>query len=188
MEYGITRSHKIIGDIGKVSFLKNNKFRRLTIHIRSDQSILVKIPLEISFNHAESFVKKKINWIKKQIEKISKKLILKKYQVPSEKIVERFIFITSKKVIFFSQIYNLKYNKLTFKWMRSRWGSCSYKNNISLNLWMIFLPNDLINYIILHELLHIKIKNHSKDFWAELEKMCKNPRLLNKRLNSDYSI
>ena len=72
--------------------------------------------------------------------------------------------------------------------MKSRWGSCSYNNNISLNLWMMFLPKNLKDYIILHELVHIKIKNHSKEFWIELGKICENPRLFNKRLNSDFSI
>ena len=120
--------------------------------------------------------------------KLSKKIILKKYQIPSEKIVEDFIFITTKKIQSFSLKYNLKYNKLSFKWMKSRWGSCSYKNNISLNLWMMFLPNNLIKYIILHELVHTKVKNHSEDFWIELEKICDTPKLFNKRLNSDFSI
>ena len=188
MEFGIISDNKEIDGIGKVFFLKSNKFRRLSILIKNDQSILVKIPLRISYYQAETFVKKKINWIKKQKEKISGKIIFKKRQIPSEKIVENFIFITTKKTISFSQKYNLKYNKLTFKWMRSRWGSCSYKNNISLNLWMMFLPNNLIKYIILHELVHTKIKNHSKEFWIELGKICEKPRLFNKRLNSDFSI
>ena len=187
MEFGIIRYNKKIDDIGKVSFFKSKKFRRLSISIKNDQSILVKIPLQISYKHADSFVKKKINWIKKHKEKISRKIILKTYQVPSDKIVEKFIFITTKKTISFSLKYNLRYNKLSFKWMKSRWGSCSYRNNISLNLWMIFLPNELINYVILHELVHIKIKNHSQEFWIELEKICKNPKLFNKRLNNEYS-
>ena len=188
MEYGIISNKKKIDGIGEVSFFKSKKFRRLSIFIKNDMSIMVKIPLEISFNHAESFVKKKNNWIKKQKERISKKIILKKYQIPSEKIVEDFIFITTKKIQSFSLKYNLKYNKLSFKWMKSRWGSCSYKNNITLNLWMMFLPKNLKDYIILHELVHIKIKNHSKEFWIELGKICENPRLFNKRLNSDFSI
>ena len=188
MEYGIIRYKKKIVGIGEVSFSKSNKLRRLSIIIKNDMNTEVKIPPGISFNHAESFVKKKNNWIKKQKERISKKIILKKYHIPSEKIIEDFIFITTKKIKFFSLKYNLKYNKLSFKWMKSRWGSCSYKNNITLNLWMIFLPKNLKNYIVLHELVHIKIKNHSKEFWIELEKICENSRFFNKRLISDFFI
>ena len=179
---------KQIGDVGKVSFIKNDKFRRLSIGIKNDQSIKVQVPLVISFMEAESFVKKKIGWIKKQKEKISKRKNLKDYQTPSRKLVDNFIINTTKITFSLSIKYNLIYNKLSFKWMKSRWGSCSYRNNISLNLWMIFLPNELINYVILHELVHTKIKNHSQEFWIELEKICKNPKLFNKRLNNEYSI
>ena len=105
MEYGIISNKKKIDGIGEISFFKSKKLRRLSISIKNDMSIMVKIPLGISFNHAESFVIKKNNWIKKQKERISKKIILKKYQIPSEKIVEDFIFITTKKnPIFFSKI------------------------------------------------------------------------------------
>ena len=179
---------KEVKEVGKVLFIKDNKFRRLSISIKNDQSIIVQVPPLMSFMESELFLKKKIAWIYKQKEKLSKRKILKKNQIPSKRMTNKFISSTTKKTFSLSLKHNLIYNSLNFKWMQSRWGSCSYKNNISLNLWMIFLPNDLINYIILHELVHTKIKNHSQIFWLELEKICKNPKLFNKRLNDEYGI
>jgi len=54
---------------------------------------------------------------------------------------------------------------------KSRWGSCSHKNGISLSLHLMRLPDHLIDYVILHELVHTRHKNHSTRFWTELERI-----------------
>lgn len=61
------------------------------------------------------------------------------------------------------------YNKVSIRNNRSSWGSCSSSNNISLNLQMMKLPDTLIEYILLHELVHTEIKNHSVKFWDRLD-------------------
>ncbi len=65
----------------------------------------------------------------------------------------------------------LSYNKLTIRRMRSRWGSCSSKDNISLSSGLIFLPEPLIRYVCIHELAHTLYKDHSHRFWTCLEGM-----------------
>jgi predicted metal-dependent hydrolase len=60
----------------------------------------------------------------------------------------------------------LKYNKATFKSQRTRWGSCSANKTISLNYKLLFLAPELVRYIIVHELCHTLIMNHSPKFWA----------------------
>lgn len=86
------------------------------------------------------------------------------------------------RVDFWAQKYGLKYRDLTIKNMTSRWGSCSGKNNINLNLHLIRLPQELIDYVILHELAHIKEKNHGNKFWDFLEKLLPESKELNKKL------
>ncbi len=56
-------------------------------------------------------------------------------------------------------------NKISFRKAKRQWGSCSIKDNISLNIYLCMLPKELIEYVIVHELAHIKHKNHSKEFW-----------------------
>jgi len=60
--------------------------------------------------------------------------------------------------------------KISFRYAKTRWGSCSSKHNISLNYHLIKLPINLIEYIIIHELAHIVHHNHSKDFWGLVQK------------------
>jgi hypothetical protein len=64
-----------------------------------------------------------------------------------------------------------QYRKLSIKKTTSRWGSCSSKNNINLSIYLMKLPDALIDYVILHELCHIKYKNHGEGFWGELDKL-----------------
>ncbi|HKI88695.1 MAG TPA: SprT family zinc-dependent metalloprotease [Draconibacterium sp.] len=63
------------------------------------------------------------------------------------------------------------YQKVTIRNNKRNWGSCSAKNNISLNLQMMKLPDELIDYILLHELVHTKIKNHGVEFWKRLDQL-----------------
>ncbi len=66
--------------------------------------------------------------------------------------------------------HRFEYNKAFIKNNRSRWGSCSQRNNINLSLHLMRLPDTLIDYVLLHELAHTIHKNHSKAFWELLDK------------------
>lgn len=67
-----------------------------------------------------------------------------------------------------AQRHGFSYNKVTIRNNRRNWGSCSSQNNISLNLQMMKLPVKLIDYVLLHELVHTEIKNHGAEFWERL--------------------
>ncbi len=54
---------------------------------------------------------------------------------------------------------------------KTRWGSCSSKHNINLNWKLIMMPEEILNYVVVHELAHLKQMNHSKAFWEEVEKV-----------------
>ncbi len=69
-----------------------------------------------------------------------------------------------------SEIMGLKPNKISFRKTKRQWGSCSAKNDLSFNTMIMKLPRDVIQYIIVHELAHIKHKHHQKSFWNEIER------------------
>lgn len=70
-----------------------------------------------------------------------------------------------------AQYHGFRYNKVTIRNNKRNWGSCSSKNNISLNLQMMKLPDELIDYVLVHELIHTEIKNHGPEFWKEMDKL-----------------
>jgi predicted metal-dependent hydrolase len=67
--------------------------------------------------------------------------------------------------------YGFEFNKITVRNNKRNWGSCSSRNNISLNLQLMKLPDELIDYVLLHELVHTKIKNHGPGFWQKLDEI-----------------
>ncbi|MBL7226120.1 MAG: M48 family metallopeptidase, partial [Desulfobacteraceae bacterium] len=74
--------------------------------------------------------------------------------------------------------HGLKYNRVFVRNQKTRWGSCSSKNNISLNVKLVKLPEKLMDYIILHELVHTRVRNHGKEFYAELGRLVTDQKLL----------
>lgn len=83
--------------------------------------------------------------------------------------------ILPQKTNAFAQQHGFSYNQVFIKNLRSRWGSCSARNNINLNLQLMRLPEHLIDYVVLHELCHTTEKNHGPGFWRLLDR-CTNGR------------
>jgi predicted metal-dependent hydrolase len=101
--------------------------------------------------------------------------------------IERALKIEAKqyipdKVNQLAEQFGLHYNKLTLKNIKSRWGSCSRKNNINLSIHLMRLPEQLIDYVILHELVHTVHHNHSARFWSKLDEVTNGAKNQDKEL------
>lgn len=80
--------------------------------------------------------------------------------------------------------YGFKYRSLSIKNMKTRWGSCTGRNGINLNLHLVRLPDHLRDYIILHELVHTLHKNHGRYFWEQLDTLCGDAKKMARELKS----
>lgn len=85
---------------------------------------------------------------------------------------------------FLAKKFGFSYGKLALKNQKTRFGSCSFQNNINLNINLMNYDFDCIDYVLIHELVHTKIKNHSKKFWDEVEKYCPDYKILRKKLKN----
>jgi len=83
--------------------------------------------------------------------------------------------------------HKFSFKNVAIKNTKTRWGSCSFSNNINLSLHLMRLPDHLVDYVILHELVHTKVKNHSKDFWQLLDIVSGNARKLDREVK-EYRI
>jgi len=80
--------------------------------------------------------------------------------------------------------HGFKYENVSIKNASTRWGSCSSVNNINLNLHLMRVPEHLIDYVLLHELVHTVVKNHGEKFWLLLEQVYPNARKADKEMNN----
>ena len=65
----------------------------------------------------------------------------------------------------------VSYNRIAIKAQRSRWGSCSTKKNLNFNCLLMLCPEEIQDYVVVHELSHLQEMNHSPAFWAEVGKI-----------------
>ncbi len=86
------------------------------------------------------------------------------------------------KVKLLAAAHKFEYKNVAIKNSKTRWGSCSFDNNINLSLHLMRLPDHLVDYVILHELVHTRVKNHSKDFWQLLDIVSGDARKLDREV------
>ena len=77
--------------------------------------------------------------------------------------------LVHERLSYWNQFYNFTYKRVAIRNQRSRWGSCSTKQNLNFNYRLVFIPIDLVDYVIVHELCHLKHFNHGPEFWSAVE-------------------
>lgn len=168
-----------IPELGTVTLKKHKQARYLKIKVDQETNVSVMMPHYIRYDTAVEFLQEKIDWVKNERNKFAAMFP----KNPDAEIIEKELRKKAKKylpgrVAELASIHRLNYNKVRIKNTRSRWGSCSSENNINLCIHLMRLPQELIDYVILHELAHTIEKNHSERFWS----------LLSSLLNADAKI
>ena len=175
--------------VGEILFEQSSIAKHVRISFRPPSYIRVAVPDGVTFSEAKKFTEIKSAWIKKQIKRFSSSKTVSLYNKSSEmslKDIEIESDIITKRVIVLAKKHGFKHGKIYVKKMKTRWGSCSYKNSININLCVCYLPQDLQDYIILHELTHTVIKNHSRHFWYELHKISYDIDTMWQRIRNNY--
>jgi len=113
--------------------------------------------------------------LSKYSSKYAKQLLEKKLRPLARQLISQNLRELSKQ-------FNFKYNKVSIRNQVSRFGSCSSKGNLNFNWQIVFFPKSKFRHILLHELTHLKINNHSKDFWRQLTIYDSNAKANNKWL------
>ncbi|MBE9532109.1 MAG: M48 family metallopeptidase [Proteobacteria bacterium] len=176
-----------IDDIGPVLFVRSLRARRMNVSIRPIKGVRVAIPRSHSLEDALCFVRSRTGWINEQISIINSARERHRDLLdchPKLSAEETALLLTTR-IRELSKLHALPFNRLYLKDYKSRWGSCSVRNDIGLNIKLARLPDELVDYIMLHELTHIRWRGHGKRFWTMLERLNPGARELDGRMK-DY--
>jgi predicted metal-dependent hydrolase len=179
-----------IDEIGSVAFHRSRRARRVIISVSPSKGVRVSVPSRVSFRKALAFVDLKKGWIKKHLSIIEQNEKRRKTSEIHLQPIDRVVAnknITDR-ICQLASAHGFIFNRVTIRQQKTRWGSCSPKNNISLNIKLALLPETLRDYVILHELVHTRIHNHSKKFWAELDKYVPGSKNVAKNLHTNERI
>lgn len=170
--------------IGPILFKKNQRAKYLNISLKPFSGIRVTVPRHVTFKDAEEVVHLKAAWIEKHLRRIRKieqdyraaikNLPIIDRQEAREKLTARLDYLARK--------HGFSYNRVFIRNQKTRWGSCSSKKNINLNMKLLHLPDDLIDFVLLHELVHTRFLNHGKEFWNTLLEIEPNSKTLASRM------
>lgn len=87
------------------------------------------------------------------------------------KLADLALKVISVKVKHYAGLMNVQYGRITIRNQKTRWGSCSSKGNLNFNCLLMLAPDEVVDYVVIHELCHLIEMNHSKAFWKQVEQM-----------------
>lgn len=146
---------------------RSQRSRHVRLTVRPGGSVVVTAPQWLGMNVIDRFLLSKKQWILEKLKLLSgvvpvrastRKQYLQNREQARKVILER--------LQYWNQRYNFSYGRVAIKDHHSMWGSCSRKGNLNFNYRLLFLASELQDYVVVHELCHLKEPNHSKRFWA----------------------
>ena len=153
MEYTIIRSRR----------------KTLAIEITPQGNILVRAPLRMAKRDNQQFLESKQDWITAHLAKLP--VVTPLTAEEHNALIRSAKEALPAKVAFFARELGVTFGRITIRSQRSRWGSCAASGNLSFNCLLLLAPEEVQDYVVVHELCHRKEMNHSPAFWAEVERV-----------------
>ena len=155
--------------------LIRSKRKSISLQVDREARVIVRAPRWIPKWQIEAFVSSKTDWINKHIEIAKKRL-----DADDERRVlspEEYSCIKRKAQIaipmrtdYWAELIGVSYNRISIRNQKTRWGSCSIDGNLNFHMMLVMMPDEIRDYVMIHELCHRKHMNHSTEFWNEVGK------------------
>ena len=147
---------------------ESDRAKRMRLAVYCDASVVVTVPRGVEVGLVEQFLREKKEWIENKVAYFSQfksKPITRFSEADYQKYKSKAHNLALERVEHFNQFYGFTYNEINIKNQKTRWGSCSAKRNLNFNYKILFLPKAVRDYVVVHELCHLREFNHSKKFW-----------------------
>ena len=176
----------------RISVIRSAR-KSLGLEVRDANTVLARIPTRVSDRELKAFVENHRSWIREKTEVMAEREEKRKSTpAPQPELLSKtdrmkIQLKIGKRVRHYCEAMGVTVGYVTVKNQKTRWGSCSAKGNVNFNYQLAFLPDELLDYVVIHELAHRRHMNHSRAFWAEVEKYC--PDYLERREQlKEYSL
>lgn len=162
----------------QVEIIRSNR-KSIELQVCSDGHVKVRAPYQMADAEINAFLKEKSKWIEKHLrmvkedqERRAKEAPIQKLSLAElQKLADQALKVMPEKVRYYAKKVGVNYGRITIRNQKTRWGSCSAKGNLNFNCLLMLAPDEVQNYVVIHELCHRKEMNHSPKFWAEVEKI-----------------
>ena len=170
-------------EFGEVIVRKNALIRNIKFSISTSGRLQMSVPKYTSEFLAKRFLDSNRKVIKEKLPiKNPSEQRARDYQ--KKQLMKRAKEYLPYRLEYFAKLYGYKYDKCRLSHANTRWGSCSSNKTISLNIGLMKVPEQLRDYVIIHELAHLNHMDHSRNFWEEVKSHDKNYKIHEKRLKS----
>ena len=176
----------------RISVIRSAR-KSLGLEVRDANTVLARIPTRVSDRELKDFVENHRSWIlEKTAVMAEREENRKSTPAPPPELLSKtdrmkIQLKIGKRVRHYCEAMGVTVGYVTVKNQKTRGGSCSAKGNVNFNYQLAFLPDELLDYVVIHELAHRRHMNHSRAFWAEVEKYC--PDYLERREQlKEYSL
>lgn len=143
--------------------------KTIAIQIKPDGQVVVRCPKRMRERDVRAYVDSKSGWIEKHLANRTTEEIAPFSAEKIESLRRKARPMIEERAAHYAQIMGVSYHRITIRAQRTRWGSCSSKGNLNFNCLLALVPNEVLDYVVVHELCHLKEMNHSDRFWAQLQ-------------------
>ena len=151
-----------------------SKRKTVAIQIKSDGRVVVRAPVRMSAAAIRQLVEEKSDWIEKHLARIRRQNESAEPAFTPEQLrqlAEAARQDLPRRAARFAPLVGVSFGHITIRAQKSRWGSCSTKGNLNFNCLLMLCPEEVRDYVVVHELCHRKEMNHSRRFWQELARV-----------------
>jgi predicted metal-dependent hydrolase len=146
----------------------SSRAKRIRLTIYPGGKLVITLPNKRAERYVERFLKEKADWIVTKVGVLKQQPQPTAYEKKKDYLAHKLkaLELVKEKLKQLNEFYGFKYLNVSVRDQSTRWGSCSSAGNLSFNYRIAKLPDRLIDYIVVHELCHLKEMNHSSRFWS----------------------
>jgi predicted metal-dependent hydrolase len=186
---GVSSRTFVLDGVGPVLFEKTRRARRISLTVRASRGVRVAVPWRVSYEEARRVALAKLGWIRRTVARVERaRSRCREAVLAAERLERRFArAYLSVRLAALALDHGYSPGPLSVRCQGTVWGSASPSGRIQLNALLAVVPPDLADYVILHELVHTRVRGHGRGFWTELESRLPDARRRQARLR-EYSL